>query len=336
MLFNKDPVILCREKMASAFDIVRVTNANAMMKAWEINDRANYASLISDDFRMEIPSYGLDIRGIDSVWGVRLSMGADALNPHICASHTTPSEGVIECYVTVLDRTTGIVAQISNCRFVFDNVTEKVSHYWQSNVFPAPASAPPVAPAPINMETILIVGFTSSLRAKSANTGLLRACEANVPEGCTFEIIVPDIPLFNAEISAPEPDAVRAIRERAAKADAFVFACGELNFGIPAPMKNLLDWLSQGEGGNVWSDKPCAIIGAGGMMASCRGQGQFREIAVELNLHPLNKPQLLIPIFPDPRPFDMATGNLVSESHIGRCKVIMEALKAWTIRLSPK
>lgn len=70
-----------------------------------------------------------------------------------------------------------------------------------------------------------VVGISSSLRAASSNTGLLRAAEQYVlAKGHSYEIIVPDLPLFNQDIEENPPDAVKTFRDKIEKADAFLFA----------------------------------------------------------------------------------------------------------------
>ena len=74
-----------------------------------------------------------------------------------------------------------------------------------------------------------IVGISSSLRAASSNTGLLRAAEKYVvAQGHSYELIVPDIPLFNQDIEESPSDDVRVFREKIDKADGFIFATCKL------------------------------------------------------------------------------------------------------------
>jgi chromate reductase len=76
---------------------------------------------------------------------------------------------------------------------------------------------------------IHIVAISGSLRAASANTGLLRACAARLPEATTMEIIVPNLPLFNQDTETElntHPDIV-SFREKVKAADAILFACPE-------------------------------------------------------------------------------------------------------------
>jgi hypothetical protein len=42
--------------------------ANAMMAAWAQNNRQEYASFVSNEVRMVIPAYNLDVTGILELW----------------------------------------------------------------------------------------------------------------------------------------------------------------------------------------------------------------------------------------------------------------------------
>ena len=103
-----------------------------------------------------------------------------------------------------------------------------------------------------------------------------------------MEIIVPgDLPLFNQDLEAgPLPPSVVAFREKLRSADAFVFALCEYNYGVSAAIKNAIDWGSRGkDGGNLFDDKPAALVSAGGGVGGLRSQQHFRDIALFVNLH---------------------------------------------------
>ena len=132
-----------------------------------------------------------------------------------------------------------------------------------------------------------IVGISGSLRKASANTGLLRACAKRLPVGHTMDIIVPgDLPLFNQDLETGTlPATTTAYRQKLKSADAFVFALCEYNYGVSAAIKNAIDWGSRGkDGGNLFDDKPAALVSAGGWVGGLRSQQHFRDIALFLNL----------------------------------------------------
>jgi NAD(P)H dehydrogenase (quinone) len=114
--------------------------ANAMMKAWANCDKETYKGLITRDFRMVIPAYGVDISGFEAVWALRMSMGEAPLDPHMCDSHTFPSRREITCMSQVVSSTTGDTKQLSKCTFRFEEQAfNKVNYYFQENLFMAEA-----------------------------------------------------------------------------------------------------------------------------------------------------------------------------------------------------
>jgi NAD(P)H-dependent FMN reductase len=107
-------------------------------------------------------------------------------------------------------------------------------------------------------------------------------------EGVAVELVdLRDYPLpFFDEPKSPfrEPSnhevAVRWAR-KVAELDAFVFVTGEYNHGIPASLKNALDYLYA-----EWNRKPAGYI-AYGNAGGARGVEQLRLNLVELQVAPL-------------------------------------------------
>jgi chromate reductase len=166
-----------------------------------------------------------------------------------------------------------------------------------------------------------IVGISGSLRKASVNTGLLRYCKQVLGNKHGIELdIVPihELPLFNEDVeSKGSAKAVHDFLERcgAKSTDGFMFAACEYNGSISAPLKNALDWGSRG--GNLFDDKPCAILGAGGYAGTTRAQGHLRDIAFNLNMKDMRGGfgsglEIRLQTNDNPAPFD-ADGNLVHE-----------------------
>lgn len=64
------------------------------------------------------------------------------------------------------------------------------------------------------------LGISGSLRKHSANSGLLRAAAAHLPQGVSMEIAnLLDIPFYNADITE-KPAAVQRVLAQIKKADA--------------------------------------------------------------------------------------------------------------------
>ena len=112
-----------------------------------------------------------------------------------------------------------------------------------------------------------ILGISGSLREQSFNTSLLRAAQAQAPQGVEFDAAtLHGIPLYDADIERDEglPAAVAELKERVVAADGVLLVTPEYNNGIPGVFKNGIDWLSRPASDipRVFRDRPFALIGA--------------------------------------------------------------------------
>lgn len=174
-----------------------------------------------------------------------------------------------------------------------------------------------------------VLGISGSLRRDSHNNALLRAAAERLPAGA--ELIAYDrlaeIPPYDEDVevrSVPEP--VSDLREAIRDADAVLIATPEYNHSIPGVLKNAIDWASRPPD-QPFAGKPCAIIGAAaGMAGSARAQYDLRRSCVFLDMHPLNKPEVLIG--QAQTKFD-ADGNLTDEAARGFIRDLMANLAGW-------
>lgn len=126
------------------------------------------------------------------------------------------------------------------------------------------------------------------------------------------------------------PEAVSRLKEKVRTADAILFVTPEYNYSIPGVLKNAIDWASRPHGDSAWEDKPVAVMGASiGAIGSARAQYHLRQTFVYLNMHALNRPEVMIPRAVDK--FD-PQGNLTDENTAGRIKELVEALAIWAIK----
>jgi chromate reductase len=176
-----------------------------------------------------------------------------------------------------------------------------------------------------------VLGISGSLRRASFNTALLRAAAELLPADMTLEIHdLADIPLYHGDVEeAGPPASVHAFKARIAAADALLIATPEYNYSVPGVLKNALDWASRPMPSPM-SGKPLAIIGAGGRFGTVRAQLHLRQIAVYLNLLPLNKPELMVPLAWEK--FDR-DGRLTDEPTRVALRELLAALGDWTRRL---
>ena len=180
--------------------------------------------------------------------------------------------------------------------------------------------------------TIRVLGISGSLRKGSFNTAVLRAAVELAPEGMTIETaVIRDIPLYDEDLRVEGlPGPVSAFRERIAAADALLIVTPEYNYSLPGVLKNAIDWASRPPA-QPFAGKPLAIMGAsGGPSGTMRAQYHLRQVAVFLDMHPLNKPEVFVRSAAER--ID-AEGKLTDEP---TRKVIAEqlvALAVWTRRL---
>jgi chromate reductase, NAD(P)H dehydrogenase (quinone) len=180
------------------------------------------------------------------------------------------------------------------------------------------------------MNSLKLLGISGSLRRQSANSGLLRAALAELPEGVSMDIAdLRDIPFYNADL-AEKPASVSRVLAQIAAADALVLACPEYNYSLAPALKNILDWASREPNNALLAGKAVAIMGAGGGMGTSRAQYHLRQVCVFLDLHPLNKPEVFSNAFAGA--FD-ADGNLTDPKLIQLIADQMRALHAWAGKL---
>ena len=183
--------------------------------------------------------------------------------------------------------------------------------------------------------TISVLGICGSLRQGSYNMAALRTAVALKPAGMNVTVAdISQIPLYNEDVRQQGfPPPVETLRRQIKEADALLFACPEYNYSMTGVLKNAIDWASRPPD-QPFAGKPCAIIGAAaGMAGSARAQYDLRRSCVFLDMHPLNKPEVLIG--QAQTKFD-AAGNFTDEAGKGFIRDLMAALAAWTRQVVKK
>ena len=74
-------------------------------------------------------------------------------------------------------------------------------------------------------------------------------------------------------------------------ADAFIMVTPEYNFGMPATLKNALDFLFR-----EWAKKPVGFISYGGMSGGIRSVQMLKQVVTTLSMMPLTE-SIAIPFF---------------------------------------
>ena len=182
------------------------------------------------------------------------------------------------------------------------------------------------------MAKLRILGIAGSLRAGSYNMGALNAAVELCPDDAEIEIYSIDgFPGFSQDLEAEPPAKVAEFKQAIRAADAILISSPEYNYSIPGVLKIAIDWASRPYGDSAWEGKSAAIMGCSpGAIGTARMQYHLRQVMVFLNMHPLNKPEVMIGHCADK--FD-ANGRLTDEKtreYIGK---MLKTLVEWTRRL---
>ncbi len=177
-----------------------------------------------------------------------------------------------------------------------------------------------------------ILGISGSSRKGSYNWALLEAAKEMLPSDTALEIFdVSGFPLYSQDMDGDLPAIVRTFKQKIRNSDAILFATPEHNYSVTAVLKNAIEWGNRPPGDNSWDGKPAAIVGASsGPRGSVRAQLHLRQIMVDLNLHPINQPQLLLARAQDAFDRDL---RLKDQTYRETLKTVLQALKSWTMKI---
>ncbi|WP_137178958.1 NADPH-dependent FMN reductase [Roseomonas sp. AR75] len=185
-----------------------------------------------------------------------------------------------------------------------------------------------------------IVGLCGSLRAASFNRALLRAAAARLPAGVTLDVVeIGALPLINQDLEKPEwPASVQAFRRALWPAQAMLIATPEYNAGMPAPLKNAIDWASRAEGiggrtapegearKTPLEDLPVAIMGATpGSLGTARSQQQLRTVLLNTGMRVLPLPEVYV----GSAGTRFTDGELTDERSLAAVAKLVAALADW-------
>lgn len=179
---------------------------------------------------------------------------------------------------------------------------------------------------------ISVVGISGSLRHGSYNTAALHAAQYLAPTGMQIDIAdISEIPLFNEDVEKTGfPPAVERLRSQIRNADALLIVTPEYNYSMPGVLKNAIDWASRPPD-QPFAGKPAAILGASpGRFGTARAQYHLRQTLVFLDVHPLNRPEVMIA---SAQQAFTAEGKLQDESAIKHLQSLLQALYDWTFKL---
>ena len=181
-------------------------------------------------------------------------------------------------------------------------------------------------------DRLRILGISGSLRQASHNTALLRTAMDLAPPGIEVEVAdIRDIPLYDEDLRAKGlPEGAQRFRDQIAKADGILIVTPEYNFSLPGVLKNAIDWASRPPQ-PPFAGKPLGIMGASsGLSGTMRAQYHLRQVAVFLDMHVMNKPEVFVRSaaekITDGRVTDEPTRKVIAEH--------MAALEKWVRRFA--
>ncbi len=182
------------------------------------------------------------------------------------------------------------------------------------------------------MKPISLLAMAGSQRRRSFNGALLRAALERAPAGVGVREFDPScLPFYDGDLEAAgDPDTVAELKTAVHAADLVLLVTPEYNAGLPAVLKNAVDWGSRPPRPQAWDGKPVAIMGATpGRLGTALAQRSLRESLTGLNAHVMPQPRILLagvgPLFDD----DL---TLTDDATAERLDKFMAAAAEWARR----
>ncbi|HLN88590.1 MAG TPA: NAD(P)H-dependent oxidoreductase [Candidatus Binatia bacterium] len=145
-------------------------------------------------------------------------------------------------------------------------------------------------------EKIKVLAFAGSLRKGSFNKALIKAAVELAPENMVIEVFdLEGIPPFNQEFETNPPQRVKEFKDKIRESDALLISTPEFNYSVSGVLKNALDSASRPKTDTPLEEKPVAVMSAStGRFGGARAQYHLRQSFVFLNMHPVNKPEVML------------------------------------------
>lgn len=138
-----------------------------------------------------------------------------------------------------------------------------------------------------------VLAISGSLRAASINSAFCRAAARLAPASLRISVHsgLGKLPLFNPDLEADPPPAVREFRDAVGGAGALLVASPEYAHGISGVLKNGLDWLVSFEG---FIDKPVALVNTSPRAG--HAHDALREVLRTMSAHILPEASITLPL----------------------------------------
>ena len=142
-----------------------------------------------------------------------------------------------------------------------------------------------------------LLSLVGSLRANAFSRALLDALAAASAADAEYDFAdLGGLPHFNQDLYRPPlPEAVSRFRSQVDAADGLVISSPEYNHGMPALLKNALEWASRPHNGSPLKDKPVLILTSSvAFTGGVRAQYQIRETLVSALARPTVTPEIVV------------------------------------------
>lgn len=144
---------------------------------------------------------------------------------------------------------------------------------------------------------VKILTLAGSYRHGSFNQALLAAARQEAPDHVEFSNFdLREVPFYDADDEeAGPPPAVERLNSAVRDADALLLATPEYNSGIPAVLKNGIDWASRGYPNAPIAGRIVALMGASPGRSGTRfAQQQLRQVVARTGAVLLDEPQVMV------------------------------------------
>jgi chromate reductase len=146
------------------------------------------------------------------------------------------------------------------------------------------------------MSQFSIAVIVGSLRKDSYNRRLASAIAKLAPPEFTFkQLEIADIPLYNQDQDASQPEAVKRFKGDISASQGVLFVTPEYNRSIPGVLKNAIDNASRPYGQSAFAGKPAGILGVSvGAAGTAMAQQHLHNVLSYLDMPTLGQPEAFI------------------------------------------
>jgi chromate reductase len=177
--------------------------------------------------------------------------------------------------------------------------------------------------------------FVGSSRPGSINRKFAKALAKLGAAKLDFQVVeIDDLPFFDPERENNIPASVQRMKEAVAASDAVLFVTPEYNRGVPAVLKNALDWGTRPWGTNVWDGKLATVTGTSpGVIGTAVAQHQMRTMLTAVGALVLGQPEVYLAYKPELIDND---GNVTDEQTAAFLQGYLDKIALFAGRLSAR